>query len=171
MILIQQSTSPWGFVRLGWLVPDYWDIVNIVNAATIEDINSPIGFMGPGVPVLRTVYKGFIAGGIGIGSRPGIKALNRANRSTTHNPASTRSTSSRVLEEVLKHPPNGMARSYRIAGDQRRESIYDISEPIFHLLLSSLTVLPLLGKAPSYDNPQFVLSLRPDVQYPPNMIR
>lgn len=46
MILIQQSTSPWGFVRLGWLVPDYWDIVNIVNAATIEDI--PYRLHGPG---------------------------------------------------------------------------------------------------------------------------
>jgi hypothetical protein len=28
-----------------------------------------------------------------------------------------------------------------------------------------------LAKAPSYDNPQFVLSLRPDVQYLPNMVR
>jgi hypothetical protein len=117
---IQQSTSPWGFVHLGWLVPVYWDIVNIVNAATIEDINSPIGFMGPGVPVLWTVYKGFIAGGIDIGRRPGIKESDRANRSTTHYPVSTRSTSSRVLKEVLKHSPNGMARSYRIAGNQGR---------------------------------------------------
>lgn len=81
-------------------------------------------------------------GGIGIGNRPRIEEMNRTNRSTTHNRSSTYDL--KGLKEAYKHPFNGMARSHRIAGNQGRRSIDDTSEPILHLLLSTLTPLPLL---------------------------
>jgi NADPH:quinone reductase-like Zn-dependent oxidoreductase len=113
-IVNYKTDDKWGETARAFTSRGFDHIIDVAGAGTLghcvdaianEGIISLIGFMGKGDPpgLLEALHKGFIARGIGIGSRTQFEAMNRAIEGNNIQPFVDKVFKFEDAKEAYKH--------------------------------------------------------------------